>query len=64
MLLTPYVAPTKRTIPTYRAAVFNVATERMKPAMATAFETVMCQVRSLRRPEDHDTKILRAPATI
>jgi hypothetical protein len=35
--------------------MFKVAVPTMKPTIATAFESVMCQVRSLKRPDDQDT---------
>jgi hypothetical protein len=52
----------KTTMAKYLAPVFRVAKARMKPKMAIAFATVMCQVRSLKRPEDHDQAIEMKPA--
>ena len=46
----------------YLPTVFNVAAAATNPTTATALETVMCQVLSLSLPEDHETRIVTAPA--
>lgn len=55
MLFTPYVAPTKMTIPMYRAGVLRVAMLRAKSAMATILDQVMCYVLLLYLPELYET---------
>ena len=62
LLFTPYVAPTKRTIAKYRAPILSVAVPTMKPMIATALDPVMCQVRSLKRPDDQETRTDITPA--
>lgn len=61
-LLTPYVPIVKTTMLVYRPAVSSVAQAAAKPTVATAFEIVMCHVRSLNLPDDQETKIVTAPA--
>jgi hypothetical protein len=46
----------------YRAPVLSDAVPTMKPTIATALDRVMCQVRSLKRPDDHETRTDITPA--
>ena len=55
MLFTPYTAPTNSTIAKYRAPTLRETVPMMNPTIATAFEMVMCHVRSLNLPDDHET---------
>jgi hypothetical protein len=55
--------PTEKTIiAKYRAPILRVAQPRTKPRIATLLAIVMCHVRSLYFPEDHDQYTLIAPA--
>jgi hypothetical protein len=60
--LTPYVPMVKMTIAVYRPATLMGAEATRKPTTATHLEMVMCHVRSLNLPEDHETAIVTAPA--
>lgn len=60
--LTPYVPLQKMIMPAYRPAVFSTDVATMKPATATSVLMVMCQVRSLRRPELHETSMVAMQA--
>lgn len=62
ILLTPYVPIVNTNIAKYLTPVFKVAQPRTKPAIAINFETVMCHVRSLKRPEEIDQAMDIAPA--
>ena len=61
-LFTPYVPMVKMTIDTYRPARSRVAAAAANPTVATALEMVICQVRSLNRPEDQETITVMTPA--
>lgn len=52
----------KTTMLKYRMPVLKVVAPTTNPIIATDFEAVMCQVRSLNLPDIHDTKIVEAPA--
>lgn len=49
-------------IPTYLTVVLSVATAMAKPAQAMSLLTVVCHVRSLKRPEECETTMLMMPA--
>lgn len=51
ILLTAYVPIANTHMAKYLAPVFRLAQPRMKPKMAIAFATEICQVRSLNLPE-------------
>lgn len=54
----------KTTIETYRAAIFpgDIVAPMMKPMIATIFEMVICQVRSLNFPEEWEAKRVKKVA--
>ena len=60
--LTPQVPIVKTTTATYQPARFKVAKAATKPTVATDLEMVVCQVRSLKCPDDHDTAMVTNPA--
>ena len=61
--LTAYAPDAKRKQETYRAAVFMVTQEMIKPTMANPMLIVMCQVRSFSFPEVRPTKYPTKPET-
>ena len=62
--LTEYAPMAKMKHATYRAGTFMVEGAMMKPMMAVVSPTVMCHVRSCRRPELHPQRMPAAPATM
>lgn len=62
MELTAYVPIANTTMAKYRAPVLSVAQPRTKPKTAMALAMVMCHVRSLNRPDDHDQSTEMTPA--
>jgi hypothetical protein len=62
MELTPYVPMVKTHMAKYRAPLFRVAQPSTNPKMATSFAMVMCQVRSLKWPEEMAHPTEKIPA--
>lgn len=62
ILFTAYVPIENTHIAKYFAPVLRVANPSTKPNTATALATVICQVLSFQRPDDHDQKTEMIPA--
>jgi hypothetical protein len=60
--LTAYVPIQNTTMAKYRTPMLSELAPIMNPIMATDFDAVMCQVRSLNFPDSHETRMVDAPA--
>jgi hypothetical protein len=61
--LTAYAPLANRKQAMYRAGVLRVTQEMMYPTSAIPIQAVICQVRSLNRPEDHPARYPKKPDT-
>ena len=62
ILLAPYAPIAKRKQAVYLAPTLRVTHAMMKPMMATIMDTVICQVRSLRLPDEYANRTEAAAA--